>query len=476
MSLRARLLVGLALVAVVLVGAGVIVTRTTEAYLVEQVDERLDRGQGPIDLGDQNLAFTAPTGQVPALPPADDENSTTVNNDVPTPFYVAVLQEDGQLIPLVSPTVADDEQPDPSFESDELQAIASQGPATVTDQQGQRYRVNVAAAPSGDSWIVFAQSLDDVETAVQRLVLVEAVAVAAVLLVLGLVCWWVLHLGVRPLKKMAEVASDIADGDLSHRVPETKGGTEAADLGRALNGMLASIEHAFEERTRSEEQVRRFVADASHELRTPVATIRGYAELHRSGGLEGPGELDDAIRRTEQEAIRIGVLVDDLLGLARLDQGRPLERLPVDMAAIVRDAVNDASAQDAQRVITAELGDKPVTVVGDDHQLRQVLGNLVGNAIVHTPPGTPIEVRLSDKAGQVLVEVVDHGEGMDEEVASHAFERFYRADPARTRHRGGSGLGLSIVDAVVSAHGGRVDITETAGGGSTVTVTLCSKP
>jgi two-component system OmpR family sensor kinase len=235
--------------------------------------------------------------------------------------------------------------------------------------------------------------------------------------------------------------------------------------------MLHSIEDAFAERTESETRLRRFIADASHELRTPVATIRGYTELFRSGGLDEPAQLTDAMRRTEEEAVRMGVLVEDMLHLARLDQGRPLDRVPVDLATVADDAALDIRAVDPDRPVTTTI-DRPTIVAGDDHQLRQVVTNLVRNALVHTPPGTPIEIRVDHTGGRAVLEVSDQGPGMPADVAARAFERFYRADPSRSRHRGGSGLGLSIVEATVTALGGTVRLDSEPGRGTTVRVEL----
>jgi two-component system OmpR family sensor kinase len=469
-SLRARLLAGLAVVALVLVAACALVTRTTEAYLVAQVDERLERTQGP------GVAVASPSADPFAgLPPSDPAPAIGQPDDseVLSPFFIGLVEADGTVVPLISPTIDSEDQVAPTFDGEALLAHLGEGAFTLEDDEGERFRASVSEPSTTGDVVVLAQSLGEVDTAVDRLVLVETVAVAVVLLVLALVCWWVLHLGVRPLKQMTETATQIADGDLSHRVAEGKPGTEVAELGDALNRMLASIEVAFDERSRSEAQVRRFVGDASHELRTPVATVRGYAELYRSGGLDDPHELDEAMRRTEAEAIRMGALVDDLLRLARLDQGRPLEHEPLDVVRMVQDVVRDARAQDPERTIAAEVPEQALVVPGDDHQLRQVLTNLVGNAMVHTAPGTPIEVvAAGDGDGRVQVAVVDHGEGMAPEVAAHAFERFYRADPSRTRHRGGSGLGLAIVEAVVQAHDGDVSLAETPGGGTTAAVHL----
>ncbi|HEX8804856.1 MAG TPA: HAMP domain-containing sensor histidine kinase, partial [Acidimicrobiales bacterium] len=336
---------------------------------------------------------------------------------------------------------------------------------------------------TGDVFVV-ALPLADVDAAVDRLVAVEAAATLAILGVLGLVGWWVVHLGIRPLKQMTATASAIADGDLSRRVPEVAPRTEAGELGAALNRMLGRIERAFDARSRSEERLRRFVADASHELRTPVTTIRGYAELYQAGGLADEAELAEAMRRTGQEAVRMGNLVDDMLLLARLDQGRPLESTPVDLADLVADAARDAGAVAPDRAVTARA-DGPLVVLGDSDRLRQVLANLVGNALVHTPPGTPVEVRARrapapsapvDGPDVAVVEVVDHGQGMPPEAAERAFERFYRADRSRARHRGGSGLGLAIVDAIATAHGGTVALDSGEGTGTTVRITLPLAP
>jgi two-component system OmpR family sensor kinase len=254
-------------------------------------------------------------------------------------------------------------------------------------------------------------------------------------------------------------------------VPEGARGTEAGELGVALNQMMTRIEDAFDERTRTEGRLRRFAADASHELRTPVATVRGYAELYRAGGLDDPQALTDAMRRTEQEAVRMGDLIEDLLTLARLDQGRPLEVAPVDLAALARDAVADARAVHPERELSTDASE-PVLVRGDEGRLRQVLANLVGNALVHTPPGAAVRVTARSLGAEAMLEVRDEGPGMTPDVAGQAFERFYRADPSRSRHKGGSGLGLSIVDAITQAHQGRAELDTAPGRGTAVRIFL----
>jgi two-component system OmpR family sensor kinase len=235
--------------------------------------------------------------------------------------------------------------------------------------------------------------------------------------------------------------------------------------------MLTQIEAAFAERTSSEQRLRRFVADASHELRTPLTSIRGYAELLRGGAARSPQDSALARRRIEEEADRMSVLVDDMLLLARLDQGRPLEREPVDLLLIAQDALADARAVAPGRRLDLSAP-RTVSVTGDEMRLRQVVGNLVRNALVHTPAGTPVEIDLTTPGGVAILTVADHGRGLPASTADRIFEPFFRSDPGRSRDRGGSGLGLSIVAGVVAAHQGAVRVSETPGGGATFSVQL----
>jgi two-component system OmpR family sensor kinase len=242
-------------------------------------------------------------------------------------------------------------------------------------------------------------------------------------------------------------------------------------LARTLNAMLDRLQAAFEERRASEARLRRFVADASHELQTPLTSVRGYAELFRRGAARDPDDLDMAMARIEAEATRMGVLVDDLLTLARLDQGRELRREPVDLVPLARDLVHDARVVDPGRPIDLEA-DGSVVVAGDDPALRQVLGNLIANARVHTPPGTPVTVRVRARDAMAVVEVADRGPGLAPEHAERVFERFFRADPSRARASGGTGLGLSIVAAVAEAHGGSAEVDSAPGRGATFRIVL----
>jgi two-component system OmpR family sensor kinase len=458
-------------IALVLVLAGGAIARTTERHLVEQVDDQL-RDAGPALNG-----LLGGGGPTPGRggPGAGQGAGDADPSDDPRPrlsrIYVGRITTDGALVTVVAPDLAGEEAPAPKVDGDDVAALRDGRAVTVGAENGAfEYRVRPRQEGRFGGLTVTALPLDDVHEAVRRLVAVELVAGLAVLGVLGLVSWWVIHLGVRPVRRMTDAASAIAAGDLSRRVPEGASGTEAAELGVALNQMLGRIEEAFDERTDTEARLRRFLADASHELRTPVATIRGYAELYRTGALRADDELGDAMRRTEQEAVRMGDLIDDLLHLARLDQGRPLERSAVDLAPLVADAALDAQAVDPDRTITTDAVDHAV-VRGDESRLRQVLSNLVGNALVHAP-GAAVHLGLQVVDGQAVLEVGDEGPGMAPADAGRAFERFYRADASRQRHSGGSGLGLAIVEATVRAHGGEVSLHTEPGTGTTVRVTL----
>jgi len=346
-------------------------------------------------------------------------------------------------------------------------------PFTVSGTDGKtQFRVtNWPENSFGGQTVVFAIPLTDMQTTVNQLLQFESLISLGVVAATALLALLIIRISLRPLAKMGAVAKEIAAGDLSRRIEPATPRSEIGRLGMALNGMLSQIESAFAERTASNRRLRRFIADASHELRTPLTSIRGYSEMLRRGAAESPVDSDLARRRIEEESIRMTGLVDDMLVLARLDQGRPLEQEPIDLQAIANDAVADARAVAPQRDIKL-TSPGPVIVNGDDTRLRQVLGNLVRNAIVHTPPQTPIDVTLSTADSVAKLAVTDHGPGLDPEEVDRIFEPFYRADPSRSRDSGGAGLGLSIVSAVVTAHGGHVMVRETDGGGATFEVEL----
>ena len=311
----------------------------------------------------------------------------------------------------------------------------------------------------------------DVDQTLHRLLAVEALVIAGVLLLLGAAAWAVVRVGLLPLDRMGHTAGAIAGGDLSHRVESTDPRTEVGRLGLALNAMLDRLERAFTARKQSEDRLRQFIADASHELRTPLASIRGYAELFRMGAAREPEDVEKAMRRIEEEAARMGVLVEDLLTLARLDEVADAPHTEVDLGRLVGDAVDDARATAPDRASNGHV-DGDAVVMGDAHQLRQVLANLLRNALVHTPAGTPIEVSATREDGAVRLEVRDHGPGLPTDDPSALFERFWRSEGGREQGRAGAGLGLAIVAGIVDAHRGRVEATNAPGGGASFVVRL----
>lgn len=337
-----------------------------------------------------------------------------------------------------------------------------------------RYRMLAERFTNGDVLVVAVpySEMDATLDNLTRLELIVSLIVAAVLAGLAFV---IVRLQLRPLTRMEKTADAIAAGDLTRRVDHTNRRTEAGRLGLALNAMLGQIESAFRAREASELRLRRFAADASHELRTPLTSIRGYAEMFRRGAPDHPDDLALVMRRIEGEAERMGDTVDDLLMLARLDQGRPLRTEPVDLAAIARDAAADARAVSPGRPVAVEAPER-VEIRGDEGKLRQAVGNLVRNAVVHTPPATPIAITVVREDHEVELSVVDHGPGIDAEAAAQIFERFYRVDAGRGRETGGSGLGLSIVEAVSRAHGGSVRHEPTPGSGATFVLTVPLEP
>ncbi len=474
MSLKIRLIAVLcAFVIVALATTDAITYASFRSYAVGQLDQQLFRSA---NLVARNLGFSNPLGG----PGSDFANQAV------TPGTLATeLSPNGQrLLPWTSFSAKTQSSPLLPASLASEAARASGGAPQYRTVRGtgsiESYRVLEASLTNGNV-LVEAIPLTETDGALHRLLELELLVSGAVLIALAAAAWLIIRLSLRPLQKMADTAGEIAAGDLSQRVKETDNRTEVGRLGRALNVMLGRIETAFREREASEARLRRFVADASHELRTPLTSIRGYAELFQHGLADRPADLDTAMRRIDSESTRMAGLVDDLLLLARLDQGRPLEQEPVDLSTLVADAAQDARAIDPTRTVTCEAPASCV-ITGDEGRLRQLLGNLVSNALAYTPDGSPLEVVavLEESHGaapkRAKIFVVDHGGGIVPEVAAHVFERFWRSDPGRVRAQGGAGLGLSIVAAVADAHGGRVWFIETPGGGATFAVELPTKP
>jgi two-component system OmpR family sensor kinase len=471
----------LALLAVALLVTGFATTVVLRDYLLHRVDDQLRGAARPITAGVVG-GFMAP---------APGPGQGLGGYRLPGEVYAELQDADGETVRSLRRPLAGD-QPRPAVPPIDVAEAVERGgrPFSVPGRGAgdSEWRVIVVplADPSGS--VVIAQSLADIEGTAARLVGIELVLGALVLTVLAGVGYAAVRSSLRPLEQMESTAEAIAAGDLSQRVPEQDPRTEVGRLGGALNGMLAQIESAFRSRAasetrarQSEDRMRRFVADASHELRTPLTSIRGFAELYRQGAAPDPGDVARAMRRIEDEATRMGLLVEDLLLLARLDQQRQLERRPVDLLTLAVDAVHDARAIHPARRIDLDVrpaaDDQPAPVVlGDEPRLRQVVSNLVGNALMHTPDGTLVAVRVrtarENGAGWAVLEVADSGPGLAPEEAERVFERFYRADPSRARTEGGTGIGLSIVAALVTAHGGTVDVESAPGHGATFRVRL----
>ena len=342
------------------------------------------------------------------------------------------------------------------------------------DGQGARrtdtWRVRVVALADGTVLVVGARrsALDGL---IRKLALAELVVTAGCVVAVAGFAVPAIRRAMRPLEQIAATARAIEGGDLTRRVPTADPRSEVGEVGSAINAMLGQIESAFGQRDATEQRLRRFVADAAHELRTPVATIRGYAELFRRGAAERPEDLATAMHRIEAEARRMGDLVDELVLLARLDEGRPLRRDQVDLVALAVDAVTDALAVEPGRLIELRH-EGPVLAVGDAPRLRQVFANLLGNVARHTAATTAASVSVTQEPGYAVIAVADDGPGMAESDAELAFERFHRADDSRMRDHGGAGLGLAIVAAVAAAHGGSARLTSRPGAGTTVTVRI----
>jgi two-component system, OmpR family, sensor kinase len=454
----------LGLVTMALIVIGVAGSTLLQRYLLDRVDNQL----------------RATTASILSNP---DIRSIARSNPVGT-FYIAGSTASGSMSPASGVILrpGDNSTSPPKLGSlTQTFALAhDQKPFTAKSISGSRHwRVLVTALQDGSS-VTVAFPLDDVNNTVSRLIAIDAVVSVIVLLLLAGIGYFLVRSSLRPLVEVERTAEAIAAGDLSLRV-EADSHTEVGRLGASLNTMLGQIEDAFRARERSEmnaraseERMRQFVADAGHELRTPLTSVRGFAELYRLGAVSDEAELNRVMKRIEDEAQRMGVLVEDLLLLARLDQQRPLERVPVELMTLATEAVSDLHDLHPERpvrLVTDQRVEPPV-VIGDENRLRQVLGNLLANAVTHTPAGTPIKVTLLTEGPYAVLAVSDEGPGMRPEDTARVFERFFRADPSRVRSSGGSGLGLSIVAALVAAHGGHVQVESTLGQGTTFTVRI----
>ena len=454
MKLRTRILAGFAVVLILVAGLGVVVVVAQRNQLTEQLDRQLEavvplERPVPVDRG----------AQPPPIPADQDRRAADPISDI----YIAAVLDDGTIDVLVEGQLLA-AVPDIGG----LVEIATDGRTfrTVDSVDGStRFRVLVDRFGDRTVTTVIAVPTTDIDETVQRLAVTFAVVVSLVGTVLGFVAWWIIRLGLRPISAMTETASAISAGDRDRRAPEIDERTEAGELAGAFNLML-------DQRDEAEDRLRRFASDASHELRTPLTSIRGYLDLYAQGGFREPGQIDDVVRRMQAEAGRMGILVEELLQLARFDEGQPLVVTPADIGVLVRDVVADALAGDPDRSIVADAPADGVAVAEIDRdRIKQLIAALVDNALTHAP-GADIEVRAEATSNEVLIVVADDGPGLSAEHASQIFTRFYRGDSSRARTTGGSGLGLAIAESIASVHGGTIDLRTAPGEGCEFTVRI----
>ncbi|MFD9218940.1 sensor histidine kinase [Streptomyces sp. NPDC060064] len=458
-SLRARLTLGLVvLLALSCLAVGVATTAALKGFLVRRLDQQLTAvgGHFPASLDPARVSEASASGPDTRGQSAGTFGACVLRGSV---TQAAVVRDRTET---AVPLNASDRKNLTHIPAD------GQGRSVHLSALGE-YRLTGIRGPAGDV-LITGLPLQPVEDTVRRLQLVEAVVFGAALLAAGIAGALGVRLSLRPLRRVAATASRVAQlplggGDVAmpQRVPDTDPRTEVGRVGGAFNRMLQHVEDSLARRHASEQRLRRFAADASHELRTPVASIRGHAELALRSRASVPGEVRHALVRIQCESVRMGELVDDLLLLARLDAGRPLAGEPVDLTRLVLDAVSDARAAGPEHRWVLELPEEPVVLRGDERGLQQVLTNLLANARTHTPAGTQVTLRLAERDGNVELVVQDNGPGVPEALQAEVFQRFVRTDDGRARSAGGTGLGLAITHAVATAHGGRVDLTSRPG-------------
>lgn len=444
--IRRRLVIGVTCTVgvAILLGAWLVVT-SLESRLIANVDDGFSNGSVNVDLRNQLLERGPGPDRL-------DERRTAIVRYSPTGGVVASV-----------PSGSDDD-PDPLPDvstmsgSRDIQTVASTG-------DGPRYRAITIPNRDGGRTLV-AVSLADVDATVAEARRIQLLVGVAAIGVVGILCLFQIRRAFAPIDGMIDSAGRIADGDLTERTVVNRPESEVGQLGTALNRMLDRIESAVDEKTQSEERMRRFVADASHDLRTPLTSVRGYADLYRQGATD-PESVALGMERIEAEATRMSRLVDDLMLLARLDQRRSPGSAPVDLGRVVGEAVDAARVVDGDRTYDLDLpADSPIIVAGDADQLRQVFDNLLTNGKAHTPPGTTITATIRRASDSVEVDVADDGPGLRSEDRERAFDRFWRATRSDENPLDGSGLGLSIVRSIVESHGGSVTLDEATGGGA----------
>jgi two-component system OmpR family sensor kinase len=436
-------------------------------YLISQVDDQL------INISNTSLNRLDRAGIAPLE--ADDKNSPfkilEPLRGVPTATSITLLDIDGNLIGQVGGELGGKNFAVTGLKIAEVSQYKNR-PFTIEGKDGEPdIRALAQMLPTGMGSVIVADSLEKVDKTLSQLRFLFLILGLIALITIAMAARWIIALGLKPLEAVEDTAEAIAAGDLSARLPAAKPDTEVGRLTTSLNTMLARIEESFTARVESENKLRRFVADASHELRTPLTAIRGFAELHRQGAVVGEEKTKELINRIEKESVRMSSLVEDLLLLARLDQSRELAKEPVDLNTLITEAVASARAAGPNHPIEIKLEASEIFVLGDSQRIHQVIANLLANARTHTPNGTEISITAMQGVSETTIAVSDKGPGLSKADQDRIFERFYRADPSRVRNSGeGSGLGLSIVDAVMKAHGGYVSVKSEVGRGATFTL------
>ncbi len=482
-SLRNRLVVGVVVLSALGFIASDFAARSAlQSFLVGQVDDQLASVAGGSALR-LDRAGIAPD-ENSAIPEDSTENEADENvrkpkpapairplRQVPTAISVTLLDPTGNVLGIIGGDLNTQEIGNyvNGLTIHDVE-LCGDKPFTIS-APGADFRVLARVLPSELGSVVVAQSLDNVDNTIHQLQILFIFIGLVALLLIGLASRKVIDIGLKPLAEVETTAESIAGGNLSARLPDAKPDTEVGRLVSSLNQMLTRIEGAFSAQTESENRLRRFVADASHELRTPLTAIRGFAELNRQGAVQGKEATNELIVRIEKESMRMGALVEDLLLLARLDQSRELEKNPVNIRSVVEEVVASARAAGPEHPISISIPDGDIYILGDGNRVHQVIANLLANARTHTPVGTAISVVVTQDDNGTSISVTDKGPGLSNQDQERIFERFFRADPSRTRTTDeGSGLGLSIVDAVMRAHGGRVSVTSKLGEGATFTL------
>ena len=477
-SLRNRLTAGvLVLSAIGFIGAGLVAQNSLHGYLIGQIDDQLISVVGGTSArlnqagianddevnpnNDDDVAHTPKRGRSAAVTPL---------NRIPTSTSVTLLDRNGAFVGGIGGDLNANRISDFIVGWTPQMVSGLEDKPFILETPGADFRVVAQVLPSSTGSVIVAQSLSDFDRTMHKINRIFWFIGLIVLLLIGIAARQVIKLSMKPLEDVELTAEKIAAGDLSARLENYEPDTEVGRLSTSLNTMLERIEESFAVRTEIESKLRRFVADASHELRTPLTSIRGFAELHRQGAVPDGEKTKELLGRIEKESVRMGTLVEDLLLLARLDQSRAIESKPVDLAHVIEETVASASAAGPSHPITVEMP-KELFVLGDSGRIYQVMTNLLANARVHTPAGTAIHVLARQEDDGVYISVTDNGPGLSEEDQKRIFERFFRADPSRQRtSQEGSGLGLSIVDSVMQAHGGKVGVVSKPGQGTTFTL------